>query len=133
MGGMTKLTLSLLVLLMATGMWAKKRSGPEFIALPNAHSPELRAGIEASFEAKDLKEGTAWAGHGPDFFFAVEAPSMPMLMIDDAAGPPTTQLPGTQLWYSIAHIEPVSRLHEFHYLVGGTKFGGRLDLPAFGP
>jgi enterochelin esterase family protein len=42
-------------------------------------------------------------------------------------------LPGAKLWYSVAHIEPVSRLHEFHYLVDGTKFGGRLDLPVFGP
>jgi enterochelin esterase-like enzyme len=55
------------------------------------------------------------------------------LMIDDAAGPSMTQIPGSQLWYAAAHIEPVSRLHEFHYLVAGEKFGGRLDLPAFGP
>ncbi len=54
-------------------------------------------------------------------------------MIDDAAGPAMTQLPGAQLWYSVAHIEPVSHLHEFHYLIDGAKFGGRLDLPAFGP
>lgn len=27
----------------------------------------------------------------------------------------------------------LSRLHEFHYIVAGEKFGGRLDLPAFGP
>jgi enterochelin esterase family protein len=112
---------------------AEKLGAPELIALAQAHSPELRAGIEASFEAKDLKEGTAWAGHGPDFFFAVETPSTPTLMIDDAAGAAMTQLPASQLWYSVAHIEPVSRLHEFHYMVEGAKFGGRLDLPVFGP
>ncbi len=115
------------------GEAAEKLGAPELISLAQAHSPELRASIEASFEAKDLKEGTAWAGHGPDFFFAVEAPSTPTLMIDDAAGPAMTQLPGAKLWYGVAHIEPVSRLHEFHYLVDGAKFGGRLDLPAFGP
>jgi enterochelin esterase family protein len=112
---------------------AEKLGAPELIALAQAHSPELRAGIEASFEAKDLKEGTAWAGHGPDIFFAVETPSTPTLMIDDAAGAAMTQLPASQLWYSVAHIEPVSRLHEFHYMVEGAKFGGRLDLPVFGP
>ncbi len=115
------------------GEAAEKLGAPELISLAQAHSPELRAGIDASFEAKDLKEGTAWAGHGPEFFFAVETPSTPTLMIDDAAGPAMTQFPGTQLWYSVAHIEPVSHLHEFHYLVDGAKFGGRLDLPAFGP
>jgi enterochelin esterase family protein len=112
---------------------AEKLGAPELIALAQAHSPELRAGIEASFEAKDLKEGTAWAEHGPDIFFAVETPSTPTLMIDDAAGAAMTQLPASQLWYSVAHIEPVSRLHEFHYMVEGAKFGGRLDLPVFGP
>jgi enterochelin esterase family protein len=112
---------------------AEKRTAPELIALANGHSPELRAGIEESFDAKDLKDGTAWAGHGPEFFFALEASSTPTLMIDDAAAPAMTQLAGTQLWYAVAHIEPVSRLHEFHYLIEGAKFGGRLDIPVFGP
>ena len=44
-----------------------------------------------------------------------------------------TQLPDSKLWYANAHIEPVARLHQFHYMVGGAKFGGKLDLPAFGP
>ncbi len=112
---------------------AQKRTAPELIALANSHSPELRAATEASFEAKNLKEGTAWSGHGPEFFFAVEAASAPTLMIDDAPGPAMTQLPDTQLWYAAAHVEPVGRLHEYHYVVSGAKFGGRLDLPAYGP
>src|SRR5271169_5529448 len=133
MGRMRFLLLVLVGLFAIRGEAAEKLGAPELISLAQAHSPELRAEIKASFEAKDLKEGTAWAGHGPDFFFAVETPSTPTLLIDDAAGPAMTQLPGTQLWYSVAHIEPVGRLHEFHYLVDGAKFGGRLDLPAFGP
>jgi enterochelin esterase family protein len=133
MGRMRFLLLVLVGLFTVYGEAAEKLGAPQLISLAQAHSPELRAGIEASFEAKDLKEGTAWAGHGPDFFFAVESPSTPTLMIDDAAGPSMTQLPGTRLWYSVARIEPVSRLHEFHYMVDGAKFGGRLDLPAFGP
>ena len=112
---------------------AQKRTATELIALADQHSPELRAAIEASFEAKNLKEGSAWASHGPEFFFAVEAASAPALMIDDATGPSMTQIPGSPLWYAAAHVEPVSRLHEFHYMVAGEKFGGRLDLPVFGP
>jgi enterochelin esterase-like enzyme len=133
MGRMRFLLLILVGFFALRGEAAEKLGAPELISLAQAHSPELRASIEASFEAKDLKEGTAWAGHGPDFFFAIEAPSTPTLMIDDAAGPAMTQLPGAKVWYAIAHIEPVSHLHEFHYLVDGAKFGGRLDLPAFGP
>jgi enterochelin esterase-like enzyme len=133
MGRMRFLLMILVGFFALRGEAAEKLGAPELISLAQAHSPELRASIEATFEAKDLKEGTAWVGHGPDFFFAVEAASTPTLMIDDAAGPAMTQLPGAQLWYSVAHIEPVSHLHEFHYLIDGAKFGGRLDLPAFGP
>ncbi len=112
---------------------AAKLSAPELIALAQAHSPGLRAGIEATFEAKALKEGTAWAGHGPEFFFAVEAATAPSLVIDDAAGPAMQQVPESGLWYAAAHIEPVGRAHQFHYLVDGAKLGGSLDLPVFGP
>jgi enterochelin esterase-like enzyme len=133
MGGMRICLLVVMGLFAGIMAAAQKRTATELITLANEHSPELRAAIEASFDAKNLKQGSAWASHGPEFFFAVEAASAPALMIDDAAGPPMTQIPGSQLWYAAAHIEPVSRLHEFHYMVAGEKFGGRLDLPAFGP
>ena len=132
---MGRMKISLLVLVgILAGMnaAAQKRTAPELIELAKSHSPELRAAIEASFDAKDLKEGTAWMGRGPEFFFAVEAASAPTLIVDDAAAPAMIQLPGTQLWYANAHIEPVGRLHQFHYMVAGAKFGGKLDLPAFG-
>ena len=133
MGRMKILPLVLVGFLGTVSVGAQKRTAPELIALAQAHSAELRGAIEASFEAKDLKEGTAWLGRGPEFFFAVEAASAPALIIDDAAGPAMTQLPGSQLWFANAHIEPVGRLHEFHYAAAGTRFGGKLDLPAYGP
>ena len=108
-------------------------TAPQLIELANTHSPSLHDAITASFDAKNLKEGTAWAGHGPDFFFATEAPSQPTLVIDDNPGPQLTQIAGSDLWYATAKIEPVSKLHSFSYLVAGAKFGGKLDLPAFGP
>ena len=133
---MARMRFSLLVLVGIVGTIsavAQKRTAPELIELATSHSPELRASIEASFEARDLKEGTAWLGRGPEFFFAVEAPSAPTLMIDDVPAPAMTQIPDTQLWYAAAHIEPVAHLHQYHYTIAGAKFGGKLDLPAFGP
>ena len=112
---------------------AQKRTAPELTELAASHSPELRAAIEATFDAKDLKEGTAWLGHGSDFIFALEAASAPTLVIDDAPAPAMTQIPDTQIWYASAHIEPVAHLHAYHYTIAGAKFGGKLDLPAFGP
>ena len=108
-------------------------TAPQLIDLAKSHNASLRDTITASFDAKDLKEGTAWAGHGPDFFFATQAPSQPSLVIDDFPGPQMQHLAGSDIWYAAAQIEPVGRLHSFHYMIDGTAFGGKLDLPAFGP
>ena len=42
-------------------------------------------------------------------------------------------LAGSDLWYAAARIEPVGSLHAFHYMINGAAFGGKLDVPAFGP
>ena len=136
MAAMKKLALFPVILLLVLSLVlpacaADKPSATELIALAKAQSPQLRAAIEATFTAKDLHDGTAWAGHGSDFFFAVESATPPSLVVDDFAGSPTEQIAGSNLWYASAQIEPVGRMHQFHYLIAGESFGGRLDLPAF--
>ena len=122
------------ICLLASAFAAEKKwSAPQLIDLAKSNNGGLHEAITASFESKDLKEGTAWIGRGPDFFFAVQSPSQPSLVIDNASGPPLQHLADSDLWYAPAHIEPVGRLHSFHYLGNGQKIGGRLDLPAFGP
>lgn len=107
----------------------------ELNALASAHRPDLQQAVRESFSAKDLSEGTAWRGHGGDFFFALEAPSQPTLLIDESPSPgkqiPTQQIPGTNLYYASASIPQLGTLHSFSYRVAGKPFGGRLDLPAF--
>jgi enterochelin esterase-like enzyme len=112
---------------------AEKSTATQLTALAKSNSPQLRDAITATFEAKELKEGTAWAGRGPEFFFALEAPAKPQLLIDGAAGPPMQQLVGSDVWYAAARIEQLGKLHSFHYLLRGEKFGGKLDVPAFTP
>lgn len=129
---MWKLAL-LLVCFASMAPAAEKMSATQLIDLAKSKSPNLRTAITDSFDAKDLKEGTAWAGHGSDFFFATQASSQPSLLIDDAPGPQMQSLAGSDLWYAPAHIEPVGKLHSFHYMVNGAPFGGKLDVPAFGP
>ena len=107
-------------------------TAPQLIDLAKSNSANLREAITATFDARDLKEGTAWTGHGPDFFFATQAPSQPSLVIDEAPGPAMQHLAGSDLWYAAARIEPVGRLHSFHYMINGAAFGGKLDVPAFG-
>jgi len=130
----TRLALtSILALLINSAFAMEKLDATQLIELAKSNSPSLRDAISASLDSKSLKDGTAWIAHGPDFFFAAEAPSKPELVIDGASGPPMQNLAGSDLWYVAAHIEPVGRLHSFYYMVQGAKFGGRLDLPAFAP
>ncbi|MDQ6666394.1 MAG: alpha/beta hydrolase-fold protein [Acidobacteriota bacterium] len=121
------------LLLMVSGSAASKSTAPQLIELGNAKSAGLRDAITSTFTASELKAGTAWAGHGSDFFFATETASTPTLYIDGAAGPAMQQIAGSDIWFTAAQIPLVAKLHAFHYTIDGAKFGGRLDLPAFGP
>ena len=112
---------------------AEQSTATRLIELAKSPGPALRDAITATFEAKDLKEGTAWAGRGPDFFFALESKSKPQLVIDGAPGPQLQSLPATDFWYAAARIEQLGKLHSFYYLIDDNKFGGKLDVPAFGP
>jgi enterochelin esterase family protein len=125
--------LLLVLLSVISSALAEKMSALQLIDLAKSNPAGLHEAITASFDAKDLKEGTAWAGRGPDFFFATQSASEPSLVVDGSAGTKMQHLADSGFWYAGARIEPVGRLHSFHYLVNGSTFGGRLDLPAFGP
>jgi enterochelin esterase-like enzyme len=125
-------SLSLILTVPATRA-ADKSNAAQLADLAKTGGAKLREAIIATFDAKDLKEGTAWAGRGADFFFATQATAKPELHIDGAAGPQMEQLAGSDLWYASTRIEQLGKLHAFYYLVNGAKFGGKLDMPAFGP
>jgi enterochelin esterase-like enzyme len=125
---------SILFLVLSTcSLAAEKSTAPQLIELANSNNPALRDAITSTFDAKDLKEATAWIARGPDFFFAVQAASQPTLFIDGVPGPQMRNLSGSDIWYAPARIERVGKLYSFHYLINGAKFGGRFDLPAFTP
>src|SRR4029077_8895078 len=123
----------LLICVLGSAVAAEKKSALQLIEIAKSNQADLRSGIEATFDAKELKDGTAWTGHGPDFFFATEAASQPTIVIDDASLPPMPPPDRCGRWYTKARSGVGGQLHSFHYLVEGKSFGGRLDLPAFGP
>jgi len=127
------LAVVLFLLLSGPAFAAEISTATQLIELAKSNSPALKDAITNTLDAKELKAGTAWVGRGADFFFALEATSSPSLVIDGASGPQMQNLSGSDLWYAAARIEAVGRLHSFNYVVNGGKFGGRLDLPAFGP
>src|SRR5271165_1446536 len=127
------LTSGLVLLVGSSPVMAEKLGAVQLIELAKAKSAGLRDAIVASLDAKALTEGKAWAGHGADLFFATEAAGEPALFIDDAAGPKMQSVADSKLWYGVARIEQVGKVHSFYYMVDGKKFGGSLDLPVFGP
>jgi enterochelin esterase family protein len=131
------LAVVLFLLLGGPSFAAEKSTATQLIELAKSNSPALKDAITNTLDAKELNAGTAWVGRGADFFFALEATSSPSLVIDGASGPQMQNLSGSDLWYAAARIEPVGKLHSYYYLLNGSKdgakFGGRLDLPAFGP
>ena len=139
---MRLLLLAAALLLSPAAAPAQTSHTPEdLIGLANAHSPALERAIRDTFPAKDLTSGTAFRGHLHTFFFAIEAPSSPTLVIDGTDPGMTDVLeqqllsmqgiPGTGLYFASAQIQQLGTLHSFSYVLGGKPFGGRLDLPAF--
>lgn len=114
------------------GTAGTRKSAEELIELTRSNSPDLREAIKSSFDPKQLAAGTAWLGHGHDFFFATEAAAFPQLFIDGRQGP-DMHLAGPGLWYAVARIEALGKPHSFFYQVAGAKFGGSFDVPAFRP
>ena len=81
---------------------ADKLTATQLAEMAKSSSPGLRDAIISAFNAKDLKEGTAWTGRGHDFFFALETTGQapPQLLIDGNPGPRMQQLAGSDLWYT---------------------------------
>jgi enterochelin esterase-like enzyme len=123
------------VFALGAAAWAQqsKLSAPQLIALAQSGSPKLESAIRSNFDAKAMTAGTAWMGKGADFFFAIEGKPGAQLAIDDRAPVEMTPAGASGLAYAVARVEPVGRLHGFHYVVEGKPFGGTVDMPAFGP
>ncbi len=112
-------------------------------ALAQQRSADLAAAIRATFSEADLRNGTACTARESEFFFALEAASPPTLVIDGAAGQvmaaaetapgPSGNVTKAGLWFASVKLLPVGSIHRFSYLVAGRPFGGKSDVPVFGP
>ena len=101
----------------SSGFAEEKLNATQLSELAKAKSPALREAILGNMDGKALKEGTAWLGRGPEFFFAIETPSEPTLVIDDRPGPGMERIAGSNLWYASARIEAVGKLHSYQYVL----------------
>ncbi|GAB4371535.1 MAG: hypothetical protein OHK0021_14140 [Bryobacter sp.] len=122
---------SSLLVLFAVSLFAQKPDPAEVLKLASQpSSAALLAALEATFTPQQLEKGEAYLTLGPDALFALKASSLPQIVIDDKPGP-AMQKAGP---YFIATARlAIYTSHTFHYLLAGQKFGGRLDVSAFGP
>jgi enterochelin esterase family protein len=120
------------VILLATAAFAaEKVSAPELIRMSKTNSPGFRQALVASLGEEAIRKGTAFLGEGPDFIWAVEAPSTPALYVDRAEAGPMTKLDGN-LWFRAGKLK-VGTAHAFYYTVAGERFGGNFNVPALAP
>lgn len=85
-----------------------------------------------SLGEQNIQKGTAVSGHGEDFTWAIRSASEPTLLIDGAPGPVMNRVEQTDLWYATGKLA-VGTSHGFEYRVAGKPFGGKKDVPAYGP
>ena len=115
-----------------TAQAADKLTAPQLIELARQKSHNLAEALGASLGEEKLKKGTAFAGEGPDFIWAVESEVRPEIYIDDRAVGPMTRAGKSDLWYHPGRLQP-GTVHGFYYMVNGARTGGSTDVPAYGP
>ncbi len=126
--------LSILALWAAWALGAQNAPAPRLLDLARRDpgSAEFREALVRTFSDADLGAGKAVVSYGPDFLWAIETATRPDLFVDNVAGPAMAPIPGTQLWFALGNMKTGSS-HSFFYTVAGKKFGGRTDVPAYGP
>lgn len=123
---------TLILLLTLTALSAGKPSFQEMRKLTEAPSPKLAAALTEFFCETDLAKGMALASEGPDFLFAIAAGGVPRLVVDDGRPLPMTRVASSNLWFATPRLR-TGVVHTFHYQIKGQPFGGKADVPAFGP
>src|SRR5712692_8209353 len=115
-----------------TAQAADKPTAPQLIELARQKSHNLAEALGASLGEEKLNRGTAFAGEGPDFIWAVESEARPEIYIDDRNAGPMARAGKSNLWYHTGKLQP-GTVHGFYYMVNGARMGGSTDVPAYGP
>jgi enterochelin esterase-like enzyme len=96
------------------------------------NTPAFRSALIDTLGLPNIQKGTAVAGQGSDFLWAIESSSKPNLFIDDLVAPAMTQIQGSKIWFTAGKMR-TGISHSFHYVVDSKKFGGNENVPAYGP
>jgi enterochelin esterase family protein len=113
-------------------MAAEKPAFQDVWKAVQSNSSGLAQLLTNSLATEALKKGDAVLFEGPEFIFAVESSGQPEIVINEAPAGKMKRVKDSNLWVHTARL-PVGRTHNFSYVIDGKPFGGRNDVPAFGP
>ncbi len=122
---------TLLLLLSAASLCAQKPDPAAVLQMAGQpNSPDFQKALEATFTSQMLEKGEASLAVGPDALFAIKADKAPQLFVD--AAPASAMKKAGPYFIGTAKLA-IYASHTYHYLVDGKRFGGKLDVVAFGP
>ncbi len=108
-------------------------TAPQLILLSKTPTdPAFAAALHTVFKDQQLLDGKAAIGRGPDFLWAIDSATEPLLLIDDAPYHAMLRIKGTNLWFQTGHLT-TGTSHTYYYTVDGARKGGSYDLAAYGP
>jgi enterochelin esterase family protein len=112
---------------------AEKLTAPEiFERAKKLADQSFLDALRDTLGADNIKKGTAFIGEGPDGLWAVEAPEQPELYIDDRLAGAMHPIGRTGVYYYKGSMT-TGRSHAFYYKIENRQFGGRNDIPCYGP
>ncbi len=120
----------LLVCVAACAAYAEKVPVARLIEMAQKRDAALETALRDTLGAEAIAKGTAVAGEGAEFVWAVDAPAEPWLQINETPAFHAYKAGG--IWFYQGQLK-TGTSHRFHWIVDGKPFGGKNDIPAFGP
>jgi len=109
---------------------AEKLPTGQLIDLARKNGPGLEQALRDTLTDEAIQKGSAVAGEGAEFVWAVVADQPPRLQVD-LLEPVAAKKTGG-LWFYQGQLK-TGTSHKFVWLIDGKPFGGRNDIPAFTP
>ncbi len=119
-----------LVLMAAAALHAEKVPTAKLIELAKKRDPGLEQALRDTLGDEAIKKGTAVAGEGAEFIWAVESAKEPWLQVNDT--PSFHVYKAGNLWVYQGQLKTYTS-HKYVWIVDGQPFGGGNNVAAFGP
>lgn len=102
----------------------------KLLDLAQKGGPELEQALRDTLTEDAIRKGSAVAGEGANFIWAVASDQPPRLQVDLLDPVPARKLGG--LWFYLGKLK-TGTSHKYRWIVEGKPFGGANDLAAYGP